>query len=225
MDERETGGNARRVLLVDDHPMVRERLRDVIEGEPDLRVCGEAADRFEAIALVERCLPDLVLVDLTLRNSHGLDLIKDLRTRFPTLPTLVVSMHDESLHAERVLRAGARGYITKQEATTKVLLAIRTVLAGKVYLSQTLVAKLAKQFGGGAPSAGSLPVNRLTDQEMRVFEMIGQGFGTRQIAEQMRLQMSTVETYRARIKSKLDLADANELRRRAIHWASGGAEV
>jgi DNA-binding NarL/FixJ family response regulator len=203
--------------------MIRERLRDVIEGESDLMVCGEASDRFEAIALAERCSPDLVLVDLTLRDSHGLDLIKDLQVRQPGLPILVVSMHDESLHAERVLRAGARGYITKQEATTKVLLAIRAVLAGKVYLSENLVVRLATRIGGRAPDAEGLPAERLTDQEMRVFEMIGQGYGTRQIAEKMRLHMSTIETYRARIKTKLDLADANELRRRAIHWVRGGA--
>jgi len=210
-----------RILLVDDHPMVRERLAEVIHREPDLAVCGEAEDRFKALELVASTRPHLAIVDLTLKKSHGMELIKDLHTRHPDLAVLVVSMHDETLHAERVIRAGARGYITKQEATRKIMLAIRTVLSGGVYLSERMTAQLAADAVGQRHRAG-LPLDQLSDRELLVFEMIGQGHATRQIAEELHLDMRTVETYRARIKDKLNLKDANDLLQHAIRWVQAG---
>jgi DNA-binding NarL/FixJ family response regulator len=213
-----TSGAKLRILLVDDHPMVRERLAAAIHEQSDLVVCGEAEDRFTALELIEKTDPHLAIVDLTLKQSHGLELIKDIRSRFPDLAILVVSMHDELLHAERVIRAGARGYITKQEATDKIMLAIRTVLGGDVYLSEKMAARIASGAIGSRRGANTLPVARLSDRELRVFEMLGQGHNTRQIADDLHLDMRTIETYRARIKEKLDLKDANELLQYAIRW-------
>jgi DNA-binding NarL/FixJ family response regulator len=210
--------NLKRILLVDDHPMVRERLTEVILREPDLTVCGEAEDRFQAMEKIAATRPHLAIVDLTLKQSHGMELIKDIRSRHPDLAVLVVSMHDEMLHAERVIRAGARGYITKQEATRKIMVAIRTVLNGDVYLSEKMAAHIAATAIGHAQTRPSLPVNSLSDRELCVFEMIGQGHGTRQIADELHLDMRTVETYRARIKEKLRLKDANDLLQHAIRW-------
>ncbi|MGB7769339.1 MAG: response regulator transcription factor [Verrucomicrobiia bacterium] len=207
-----------RILLVDDHPMVRERLTEVIQREPDLAVCGEAEDRFRALELIAATRPHLAIVDLTLRRSQGMELIKDIRSRYPALAVLVVSMHDEMLHAERVIRAGARGYITKQEATRKIMLAIRTVLNGGVYLSEKMATQIAASAVGRPQTGPSLPVNSLSDRELYVFEMIGQGRSTRQIADELHLDMRTIETYRARIKEKLNLKDANDLLQHAIHW-------
>jgi DNA-binding NarL/FixJ family response regulator len=216
---------ATRVLLVDDHPMVRERLAQVIGEEPDLAVCGEAEDRFGAMNVIEATRPHLVIVDLTLKGSHGMELIKDIRSLHPDIAILVVSMHDELLHAERVVRAGARGYITKLEATTKIILAIRTVLAGNVYLSEKMAAQIAAASVGGARTRHGLPMDSLSDRELLVFEMIGQGHGTRQIAEQLHLDMRTIETYRARIKEKLNLKDANDLLQHAIRWVQTEGSV
>jgi DNA-binding NarL/FixJ family response regulator len=209
---------ATRVLLVDDHPMVRERLAQVIQEEPDLTVCGEAEDRFGALKAIVATHPQLVIVDLTLKESHGMELIKDIHSQYPEIAILVVSMHDELLHAERVVRAGARGYITKHEATTKIIAAIRTVLEGNVYLSERMAAQIAAASVGSARTRPGLPMDSLSDRELLVFEMIGQGHGTRQIGEQLHLDMRTIETYRARIKDKLNLKDANDLLQHAIRW-------
>lgn len=211
-----------RILLVDDHPMVRERLADVLQREPDLKVVGEAEDRRGALELTHTTTTDLAIVDLSLKNSSGLELIRDLRSQHPEIMILVVSMHDESLHAERVIQAGARGYITKQEATKNILLAVRTVLDGKLYLSDKISLRLATNLvrqKGGPPKS---TVQKLTGRELAVFEMIGQGFGTRQISHRLALHMRTVETYRARIKEKLQLKDADELRQFAIRWFQSG---
>ncbi len=209
---------ASRILLVDDHPLVRERLAEIIQREPDLRVVGEAEDRRSALDLARTAAPQLVIVDLTLKNSSGLELIKDFRAQFPDIMILVVSMHDESLHAERVIHAGARGYITKQEATRKIMVAIRTVLSGQIFLSDETSLRLAAKIATHKSPGPKNFVEQLTDREIAVFEMIGQGFGTRQIAERLVLNMRTVETYRARIKEKLHLKDADELRQHAIRW-------
>jgi DNA-binding NarL/FixJ family response regulator len=211
-----------RILLVDDHPMVRERLAAAIHEQPDLIVCGEAEDRFTALEMIENTAPHLAIVDLTLKQSHGLELIKDIRSRFPELAILVVSMHDELLHAERVIRAGARGYITKQEATDKIMVAIRRVLGGDVYMSEKMATRIAAGAVGSRKGVNTLPVARLSDRELRVFELLGQGHNTRQIADDLHLDMRTIETYRARIKEKLDLKDANELLQHAIRWMQAG---
>lgn len=207
-----------RIVIVDDHPMVRERLAEVINREPDLQVCGEAEDRSGALQIIAATRPHLAIVDLTLKASHGMDLIKDLQSLHPDVRVLVVSMQEESLYAERVIRAGARGYITKQEATRRVMQAIRTVLAGEVYLSQQLAAQLLTRVVGQQRPEAALPVSSLADRELQVFELIGRGFSTRQVAEHLHLDVKTIETYRARIKEKLNLKDASELLQRAIAW-------
>ena len=210
-----------RILLVDDHPMVVERLREVIEREPDLMVCGKAEDRHEALEAIKITKPDLVTIDLTLRSSHGLELAKDIHQQYPKLFMLVVSMHDESLHAERAIRAGAHGYITKQEATKKILLAIRRVLGGELYLNEKMAGRIvAKLTNHQNHDLSASPLDCLADQELRVFELTGQGLSIRQIASALHLNVKTVETYRARIKQKLSLKDAAELLQFAIRWSN-----
>ncbi len=199
--------------------MVRERLGQIINHESDLTVCGEADDGPQALEALAAEQPDLVVTDISLKGSHGLELIKDLKAAYPALPVLVVSMHDESLYAERVLRAGAKGYITKQEATTKVLIAIRTVLANQIYVSEQIIARLLNRTAQG-PSFGSSPIEGLADRELEVFQMIGRGLNTRQIAQELRIGTKTVETYRTRIKEKLNIETGHELIREAIRWES-----
>lgn len=204
-------------MIVDDHPMVRERLADVINRESDLRVCGEAEDRAGALEVITRENPGLAIVDLTLKRSNGLDLIKDLHVMHPHLRILVLSMQDESLYAERVVRAGAHGYITKYEATGKILEAIRLVLSGKMFLSPEVSDEILSRMLG-KPKATLRSIDVLSDRELQVFELVGQGYSTRQIAEFLGLDGKTVETYRSRIKEKLEIKDASELLRRAIAW-------
>jgi len=213
------------VLIVDDHPLVRDQLRAVIESQPDLRVCGEAENPQHALEVVTAARPDLAIVDLTLKGGSGLDLIKEMQERSPKLLILVVSMHDESLYAERAIHAGARGYITKQEATRKILQAIRQVLAGELYLSEKMASKvLTKAIGGGETGRGS-SIEHLTNRELQVFKLIGRGRTTRQIADELHLDSKTIETYRSRIKLKLNLKDATELLQEAILWAHCGGSV
>jgi DNA-binding NarL/FixJ family response regulator len=207
-----------RILIVDDHPLVRLSLREVIKREPDLLVCGEAEDREQALELVESTKPHLAIVDLTLKTSNGMDLIKDLRTRHPKVQILVLSMHDENLHAERAIRAGARGYITKQEATKKIMVAIRQVLNGDIYWSERAAARVASKIARASKSADTSSVDLLADRELQVFELIGAGQSTRQIAAALHIDVSTVETYRARIKEKLNLEDSLALLQFAIRW-------
>jgi len=211
-------GKKARVFLVDDHPLVREQLTALMQREADMEICGEAADGPTALALIQREAPDLVVLDISLKRSHGLELLKNLQQLRSTLPVLVLSMHDEMLYADRALRAGARGYITKEEASVKILSAIRTVLSGQVYLSQRMAGRMMQKLVGGGQKAVSSPLELLTDRELEVFQMIGRGFGTREIAGELRLGIKSVETYRARLKEKLGLADGQELLRHAIKW-------
>lgn len=208
------------IVLVDDHPLMREGLAEVLRREPDLRVCGEAEDRARALVVIKATKPDMVIVDLALKNSHGLELIKDISVLYPKLRVLVVSMHDEFVNAERVIRAGASGYITKQEATTKILQAVRCVLGGEIYLSDRAALQIATKAAGRTRSGSGLTVDGLTDRELQVFELVGRGLSTRQVAEQLNLDVSTIETYRARIKEKLNLRDSIELLQCAIRWNS-----
>jgi DNA-binding NarL/FixJ family response regulator len=219
MPTNRKGKKRSRILLVDDHPMVRERLSEIINREPDLEVCGEAEDRHDGLTATEAKRPDLVIVDLTLKNSDGLELIKDIHARWPNLPMLVVSMHDESLYAERALRAGARGYITKQEATRDILQAIRRILAGDIYLNQRVATRIISRLSTKFGAAAATPAELLADREMQVFELTGRGFNTREIAGRLRISCKTVETYRARIRQKLNLKDSSELLQSAISWA------
>ena len=208
-----------RILLVDDHPLVRERLAEIINREKDIAICGDAEDRHQALQAIKHCRPDLVVVDITLKSSDGVELIRDIHARWPALSTLVVSMHDESLYAERALRAGARGYITKQEATRNILLAVRRVLSGQIYLNEKIASRILSRLAAPARAAGSTPAELLADRELQVFELTGRGLNTRQIAARLHLGVKTVETYRARIREKLDVKDPDDLLSLAITWA------
>jgi DNA-binding NarL/FixJ family response regulator len=213
-----------KVFLVDDHPLVREWLTQLIQRESDLSVCGEAEDTQEALKKIAETKPDIVIADITLKTTHGLELVKDLQVRLPSLPVLVLSMHDESLYAERVLRAGARGYITKQEATKRILLAIRQVLSGQIYISEKMASRMVQKMVMGSAEAQKSPIERLTDRELEVFQLIGRGHGTRRIAEELHLGIKTVESYRARIKEKLKLDDGTQLLQHAIQWVHSLAD-
>jgi DNA-binding NarL/FixJ family response regulator len=218
--------SAKRLLIVDDHPMMRTGLAQLINNEYDLKVCAEADNAGQAINVVAKQKFDLALVDISLPDKNGLELIKDLRSLKPDLPILVVSMHDEMTYAERALRAGARGYIMKQEGGEKFLQAIRKVLAGKVFVSEKMSARILENFSGNAAHHSSSPVQRLSDREFEVFQLIGQGVGTSDIAARLHLSTKTVEAHRKSIKTKLDLATATELVRYAVRWldAQGQAD-
>ena len=217
---------ARSILIVDDHPMMRTGLAQLIGNEPDLKVAAEADTAGQAINLVAKQKFDLALLDISLPDKNGLELIKDLRALRPELPILVVSMHDEMIYAERVLRAGGRGYIMKQEGGQKFLKAIRAVLAGQVFVSETMSARIMEIFSGRSPEQTGLPVQKLSDREFEVLQLVGLGVGTRAISEQLHLSIKTVEVHRANIKGKLGLKNAPELLRFAVRWvdAQGPAQ-
>lgn len=207
-----------KIFLVDDHPMMREGLAQLIAQETDLAVCGEADDAASALQQIIKLQPALALVDITLRSSNGLDLIRDLRLHAPAVAILVISMHDESLYAERVLRAGGRGYIMKQEGGKKLMQAIRHVLNGGTYVSDKISARILDLFAGRSAEDGS-PVSRLTDREFQVFELIGAGLSTKEIAVRLHVSAKTVEVHRVNIKRKLKIGTAPELIRFAVRWA------
>jgi DNA-binding NarL/FixJ family response regulator len=213
-----TKPKATRILLVDDHPIVRDGFADMINHEPDLTVCAIAEDRGGAIQAIETTAPNLAVIDLTLKNSSGMELIKDIHVRWPGLLILVVSMHNENLYAERVLRAGARGYITKQQATRDILQAIRRVLGGAVYLSEKTGAAVLARIAAKPRADSDAILDLLTDRELQVFELIGQGFSTREIAVQLQINTKTVESYRLRVKEKLNLETSSDLLKLAIRW-------
>ncbi len=222
MDPRTGAPAEKTILLVDDHPVLRRGLASLIESEPDLTVCGEAATGSEALAAIRDRRPDLAIVDLSLGDSDGLDLVKDLKKRHPELPALVLSMHDEATYAERALRAGARGYLTKQQLDDTVLAAIRRLLAGETWMSPELEARLARKFVGGVTLDDGSPLDALSDRELEVFRWIGRGRTTRQIAEALHLSVKTIESHREHIKHKLAIESAAELARRAIRWVETG---
>lgn len=207
-----------KVLIVDDHPLVRRGLAELISKEPDLQVSGEAAGASEALGQLTSNRPNLVIIDLSLQEGSGLDLIKQIKAMDDGIKVLVSSMHDESLFAERSIRAGASGYIHKEEATEKVIEAIRYVLRGKVYLSEDMSERILHQFAGieELPPEGS--ISKLSNRELEVFELIGSGLSTRQIAEKLHRSIKTIETYRESIKQKLNLRSSNELIRHAVQW-------
>jgi DNA-binding NarL/FixJ family response regulator len=207
-----------KVFLVDDHPLVRQGLTDLISRHPDLKVCGEAEQEPQALELIGRVQPDVAIVDISLENGSGIELLKSIKALYPAVKTLVLSMHDESLYAERALRAGARGYIMKRETAKKVVAAIHQVLDGKLYLSEQLSALLAEKFVGRDSGSITPSINQLSDRELEVFQLLGQGYETRQIAQSLSISMKTVQAFCARIKEKLKLASATELLREAIRW-------
>ncbi len=205
-----------RILIVDDHPLVRTGFAQLIGDCPDLEVCGEAGDMAEALKQIEATSPDLAIIDLSLAGGSGLDLIERIKSRHGDILMLVASMHDETLYAERVLAAGARGYINKQEAQDRIIQAIRHVLSGRVYLSQQMTDRL---LSGMVDAGGDKrDIDSLSNRELQVFELIGQGVATSQMAEQLNLSVKTIETHQAHIKKKLGLGSAHELNQRAIRW-------
>jgi len=208
-----------RIVIVDDHPAVREALASRIGRQPDLEVCGEAADMSEALRLVADTQPDLAVIDISLKTGSGIDLIKRIKDRNDSVRMLVWSMHSESLYAERALRAGALGYINKDQATDKIVEAIRRVLEGKVFLSDAMAEKmLQRAVGGGRKEVTRSPLDVLADRELEVFRLIGQAVKTAEIAERLHLSVKTVETYRDRIRQKLDLSHGTELAHYATQW-------
>jgi DNA-binding NarL/FixJ family response regulator len=218
---KKTNGGAKsiRVFLVDDHPLVRQALKNAMRHERDMEVCGEADDREDALKKIAAAAPDLAIVDLRLRTSDGLELVKDLRDHHPKVLSLVLSMQDESLTAERAVRAGARGYISKQEAPRKIMEAVRKVLGGEIYWSERAAAHVASKIASPSKSATGFVMDNLSERELQVFELIGLGHSTTQISEALHIDVSTVETYRARIKEKLNLKDGSELLQTAIRWS------
>lgn len=208
----------RRVFFVDDHPLVREWLASMVALEPDLEVCGQAEESAAALAAVPQSRPDLMVVDLSLPRGSGLDLIKSMRTEFPAVRLLVLSMHDEASVAERAFRAGAHGYAVKRESGPRIIDGIRTVLEGKFYASPSLTAQLAGRMFGGGARGGRSPEEMLSDREMEVFRLRGQGRSHKEIADRLGVSVKTIGSYDARIKEKLGLGDAGELWREAVLW-------
>ena len=208
----------RKVFLVDDHPLVREWLTNLINQQPDLAVCGETESAPRALQAIAAAQPEAAIVDLSLKDSSGIELIKSLKLSHPYVAVLVLSMHDESLYAERALRAGAKGYIMKRETTRKVIEGIRQILDGKVFVSDSVKEALALRLVENKTQTTRTPVEQLSDRELEVFEMLGQGLGTRQIADALRVSIKTVQAYCARAKEKLNVRSATELLREAIRW-------
>lgn len=209
-----------RVLLVDDHPIVRQGLGLLLAQEPDMTVCAEAEAPAEALAAIAAHKPDVAVIDLALKDGLGLELIKDIRVRFPRLLSIVYSMRDESFYAERVLRAGARGYVTKEEGGKTVIEGIRKILTGQIFLSETMASKMIGQFVGGSMQSPGDSIGNLTDRELQVFELIGQGLPTREVAERLHLSPKTVDSHREHIKEKLKIGNATDLLKHAIEWAN-----
>ncbi len=212
-------GRKSRILVVDDHPIFRQGLVKLIEQEPGLEISCEAGDTRQTLEQLSRSEVDLAIVDLSLKGDSGLDLVKKIKARFPRLPVLVLSMHEESLFAERVLHAGGSGYVMKQEPPAKVVTAIRRVLGGDIYVSDKIAEGIVRSFVNGRMPSVASPVALLSDRELEVFQLLGRGLGTRQVAEALYLSVNTIETYRQRIKKKLALRSAAELVHRAIEWA------
>jgi len=207
----------KRIVIIDDHPIVRRGFAQLINREADLTVVGEAEDHLSAQTVISDTKPDLALVDLTLKESDGLELIKTINAQYPKVKTMVISLHDERVYAERALRAGAKGYIMKSEATENVMTAIRTVLKGSMYLSDDMQERMLSQFAGNSKKETS-PIDVLSDREFEVFRMVGDGLETREIAKRLTLSVKTIETYKSHLKTKLDLHSSTELIQRAVEW-------
>lgn len=206
------------IFVIDDHPVVRDGYARLITNQPDMELAGETGDAAQAMQMIERAKPDLVLLDLSLKSGNGLELCKQINTRFPDVKILVVSMHDETLYAERVLRAGADGYVNKAEATRKLVEAIREVMGGKYYLSPRMRERMLTRAIGVDGFEDHSPIDRLSDRELEVFEQIGSGMTTREIAANLKLSPKTIESYRENLKAKLNLTNSTELTRHAVHW-------
>lgn len=211
-----------RVFVVDDHPIVRHGFAQLLALEPDLELCGQAADARAAVAAVAAAEPDVVIVDVSLGEASGIDLIGEIKQRLPRAAVLVVSMHDEQLYAERSLRAGAGGYVMKHEAPTAIVRAIRTVAAGGIFVSEAMSARLLQRLAARSGPGDESPLGALSNRELHVLELIGRGLSTREIAELLHISIKTVESYRARLKEKMNLRSGIELTRFAVQWATDG---
>lgn len=220
--DRAAGSAPIRVLVVDDHPVVRQGLKLLLSQESDMAVCAEAGSAREALRQVQEAAPDVVVADISLRDESGLELVKSLKIRHPQIPVLVLSIHDETLYAERMLRAGARGYVMKEAPPEQVVTAIRRVRAGQIAVSEAMSARLLEKLIGGGVEPSDSPIDCLTDRELQVFGLIGKGLSTRRIAERLHLSVKTIEAHRANIKRKLNLPDAMALVRQAFDWAQYG---
>jgi DNA-binding NarL/FixJ family response regulator len=220
MNEKSTdkSGSRHRIFIVDDHPLVREGLANLINQQPDLLVCGQAEDAAQTLAGIGVSRAELALIDISLKTASGLELVKDLKIHFPAVALIVLSMHDEMLYAERAIRAGARGYVMKRETTKEVLIAIRRVLQGDVYVSERVVNLMARRLGSPRKGAASSPVEQLSDRELEIFRLLGQGRTTSQIAADLHLSLKTVQAYCARAKEKFGVDSLTELLRAAIRW-------
>jgi DNA-binding NarL/FixJ family response regulator len=211
-------GSRHRVFIVDDHPLVREGLANLINQQSDLVVCGQAEDSAQALAGIGASRAELALIDISLKTASGLELVKDLKVHHPNVALIVLSMHDETLYAERAIRAGAKGYVMKRETTKEVLTAIRRVLQGDVYVSERVVNLMARRIGSPRKAAASSPVEQLSDRELEIFRLLGQGRTTSQIAADLHLSLKTVQAYCARAKEKFGVDSLTELLRAAIRW-------
>ncbi|MGC9326481.1 MAG: response regulator transcription factor [Candidatus Hinthialibacter sp.] len=208
----------KKVLLVDDHPIVRHGMKQLIDQEDDLCVCSEADSADSAIVEIKTNKPDIIVVDIHLGGTNGIDLIKNIRSTMDKIPILVISLHEESLYAERALKAGANGYIMKRELTEKIMLALRKVLNNEIYVSDSILSKILHHVSDGGRTSVVSDMEVLSDRELDVFRLIGQGYTTRQIADQLHLSVKTIETYRSRVKEKLNLQNTNELLMKAFEW-------
>jgi len=207
-----------RVFLVDDHPLVREWLANLINQQPDLEVCGDTDNAPKALQIIGELNPEVAIVDISMPGGSGIELIKNIKASHPNVVVIVLSMHEEALYAERALRAGARGYIMKRDATKRVLEAIRSVLGGKLYISDKMARAMAEKFVEGRPKTAAPAIEDLSDRELEVFQLLGRGYSTRQIADDLHVSFKTVQAFCARIKEKLQLANATELMHEALRW-------
>ena len=207
------------VLIVDDHPVIRDGLVTIINHEPDLNVCGQAGDAYTALKAVAELKPDVVVTDISLKSSDGIELTKNIKARYPKLPVIILSVHDESLYAERALLAGAKAYLMKDKVSENIIKAIRTVLNGEIYVSDTISKKFLHKIAGDKSGTAKTPIESLSDREFEIFRLIGEGYKASQIAKQLCLSIKTIETYRTRLKEKLDLVNASELLKYSIRWA------
>ena len=214
-----------KVLLVDDHPITRQGMKALVNQQPNLEVCGEADNAAYAIELVGKLQPDLAIVDIALKTTNGIELTKNIKVQAPNLPVLIVSMHDEGLYAERALRAGAMGYLMKQEAGEKIILAIQRLLQGEIYLSDKIKEKMLHRFVNKKGDGMVFSIDTLSDREMEVFQLIGNGYSTRQIAQKLNLSSKTIDSYREHLKLKLNLESGAELVRHAIQWARNEGSI
>ena len=215
------GKRKRRVLIVDDHPIVRQGLRRVMENEDDLVVCGEAESARDARALIKELNPDVVIADISLKQGDGIELVRDVRAHHPTLPILVLSMHDETIYAERMLSAGANGYIMKQAASDQFLASVRRVLEGGIYVSEAVGTNMIQKFAAGGAYISANPIDRLSNRELQILHMIGKGMSTRETAQSLNLSIKTIESHRQRIKRKLNLSTGTQLVQYAVNWFTG----